>query len=186
MSFRRQPSNKLETCPWSRMKQLVNEMQGQILSIQQNTILHYVIAYFLPWNCGQICILLHKWRKYIPTWHQWFRFPLAKDFLGRKWNGVTKNAAVTVSGDADTKRSKPKSSSICKCLGNYWCSHCSKRGIQLLLACIQEIRKRFAILGQHTGLKNHVWACHASCCFLLPMLIPLHFLHNKRIIQKKA
>ena len=48
MSFRRQPTNKLERCPWLRMKLLVNELQVQILSIQQDTILHYVIADFLP------------------------------------------------------------------------------------------------------------------------------------------
>ena len=28
MSVRRQPSNKLERCPWSRIKLLVNELQG--------------------------------------------------------------------------------------------------------------------------------------------------------------
>ena len=48
MSFRRQPSNKLQRCPWSRMKLLVNEMQVQILPIQRDTIYYYVIAYSLP------------------------------------------------------------------------------------------------------------------------------------------
>ena len=67
------------------MKLLVRETQVQILSIQRDTILHYVIADFLPWNCGRIRILPREWRKCTPTWHQWSRFPLAKDFLGRKW-----------------------------------------------------------------------------------------------------
>ena len=49
MSFRRQASNKLERCSWWRMKLLANEIQGRILSIQRDTILHYVIAYFLPY-----------------------------------------------------------------------------------------------------------------------------------------
>ena len=43
------------------------------------------------------------------------------------------------------------SSSICKCPCNHGCS--GQLGVQQLLQCIQEIRKPFAILGQHTGLK---------------------------------
>ena len=50
MSFRRQPSYKLERCPCLRMKLLVNDVQVQILSKQQDTILHNLIADFLPWN----------------------------------------------------------------------------------------------------------------------------------------
>ena len=38
MSLRRQPFNKLERYPWSRVKLLVNWLQKQILSIQQDTI----------------------------------------------------------------------------------------------------------------------------------------------------
>ena len=63
MSFRRQPTNKLERCPWLRMKLLASEMQVQILSIQRDTTLHHVIANILPWNCVWISNLPRKWRE---------------------------------------------------------------------------------------------------------------------------
>ena len=48
---------------------------------QQETILYYIIANLLPWNCGCISILPHKWRKCTPAWHQWFGFAW-RIFLG--------------------------------------------------------------------------------------------------------
>ena len=74
MSFRRQPTNRLERFPWLRMKLLVSKLQVQILSIHQDTILHSVNAYFLPWNCGRISVLPREIRKCALTWHQWFGF----------------------------------------------------------------------------------------------------------------
>ena len=60
-------------------------------------------------------------------------------------------------------------------------------GIQLLLACIQEIRKRFAILGSHTGPKEPCFLSTSFMlvCYFFPMLIPLHFLHNINRLQKR-
>ena len=62
-----------------------------------------------------------------------------------------------------------ESSCICtgKCLCDYWCS--GKRGVQLLLECIQEICKRFAILGQHTDPKE---TC-SSASFMLVAVVSL-------------
>ena len=55
-------------------------------------------------------------------------------------------------------------------------------------ACIQEIRKTLCHpLIAHRSVRTmfeHVFHARCQCCYLFPMLIPLHFLHNKRRLPK--
>ena len=56
-----------------------------------------------------------------------------------------------------------ESSSICKCLCDYWC--CCLRDVKLLLGFIPEIWKSVAILGPHKDPKE------ARCCRIFPILV---------------
>ena len=85
MILRRQPSNKLERCPWLRMS-----AAGQ--RVASSDSVHTARYNFSLCNCQllglefrTISILPHKWRRCTSKWHLWFGFLQAKDFLWSKW-----------------------------------------------------------------------------------------------------
>ena len=92
MSFRRQPSNQQERCPWLRIFE--DEAAGQrvaswdsVHTARCNQSLRecQLLALKLWSQCGRISILPRTWRECTLMLHLWYGSPSAKDFLGRKW-----------------------------------------------------------------------------------------------------